>query len=95
MNKDNILLALARQAAKLAIDTQRQDIWLIALSLQLKAYGKNHHALKSEKAKKRHLKEKIITLLLDSSFSQNEIELLVAEIKTRKNRMLFQFEEVK
>ncbi|MDR5612137.1 hypothetical protein QE197_07345 [Arsenophonus nasoniae] len=44
MNKDNILLALARQAAKLAIDTHRQDIWLIALSLQLKAYGKNHHA---------------------------------------------------
>ncbi len=51
--------------------------------------------LKSEKAKKRHLKEKIITLLLDSSFSQNEIELLVTEIKARKNRMLFQFEEVK
>lgn len=51
--------------------------------------------LKSEIAKKRHIKEKIITLLLNSHFSQNEIELLVAEIKTRKNRMLFQFEEVK
>ncbi|MFS1583939.1 MAG: hypothetical protein ACL7AY_15060 [Candidatus Arsenophonus phytopathogenicus] len=44
MYKDKSLLVLARQAAKLAIDTQRQDIWLIALSLQLKAYGKNHHA---------------------------------------------------
>ncbi|WP_334469858.1 hypothetical protein [Arsenophonus sp. PmNCSU2021_1] len=44
MNKDRNLLVLARQAAKLAINTQRQDIWLIALSLQLKAYGKNHHA---------------------------------------------------
>ncbi|WP_063658103.1 hypothetical protein [Candidatus Arsenophonus triatominarum] len=68
MNKDNILLALARQAAKLAIDTQRQDIWLIALSLQLKLMEKIIMPLKSEKAKKRHLKEKIITLLLDSSF---------------------------
>ncbi len=51
--------------------------------------------LKSEMSKKRHIKEKIITLLLNAHFSQNEIELLVAEIKTRKNRMLFQFEEVK
>ncbi|MFS1539267.1 MAG: hypothetical protein ACL7BU_11995 [Candidatus Phlomobacter fragariae] len=40
MNKDSILLALAIQTAKLAIDTHRQDIWQIALSLQLKAYGK-------------------------------------------------------
>ncbi|QBY44020.1 hypothetical protein [Arsenophonus nasoniae] len=51
--------------------------------------------LKSEMAKKRHIKEKIITLLLNSHFSQNEIELLLTEIKNRKNRLLFQFEEVK
>ncbi|SPP31385.1 hypothetical protein ARAF_0510 [Arsenophonus endosymbiont of Aleurodicus floccissimus] len=45
--------------------------------------------LKSETVKKCHLKEKITILLVDSSFSQNEIELLLEEIKARKNRMLF------